>query len=116
MDALEYTKRLVAFESPSYLSNVAVTDYVEEALRSQGFVTERLEYDDAAGVRKATVIGKKGAGRGGVAYFGHSDVVPADDWSRTARDRHPTRLFPGRAAGPGAYAGATGTGACDCPA
>jgi acetylornithine deacetylase len=80
MDALEYTKRLVAFESPSYLSNVAVTDYVQETLKSQGFVTERLEYDDAAGVRKASVIGKKGEGRGGVAYFGHTDVVPADDW------------------------------------
>ena len=80
MDAIEYAKRLVAFESPSFLSNVAVIDFVEETLKSQGFLIERLEYDDAAGVRKATVVGKKGEGRGGVAYFGHTDVVPADDW------------------------------------
>jgi len=26
------------------------------------------------------VIGKKGEGAGGMAYFGHTDVVPADPW------------------------------------
>lgn len=81
MDALEYNKQLISFESTSPLSNVAVTDYCEETLKQLGFETERLEYDDPRGVRKANVIGKKGSGTGGVAYFGHTDVVPAGTWS-----------------------------------
>ncbi len=80
MDAIAYAKDLVSFESPSYLSNMPVTDYVEESLKRLGFGIERLEYNDAAGVRKACVVGKKGDAVGGVAYFGHTDVVPADDW------------------------------------
>ena len=80
MDALEYNKRLVSFESTSNLSNVAVSDYCEEVLTGLGFAIERIEYDDPYGVRKASVIGKKGDGTGGMAYFGHTDVVPADPW------------------------------------
>jgi len=81
MNAIQYTRDLVAFESPSPLSNVAVSDYVEQTLRRLGFEIERIEYDDDNGVRKANVLGKKGSGKGGVAYFGHTDVVPADDWA-----------------------------------
>ena len=80
MESLEYAKRLVAFESPSFLSNVPIIDYVEATLRDLGLVTERIDYHDAAGVQKANVVGKLGQGRGGIAYFGHTDVVPADDW------------------------------------
>lgn len=80
MDALEYAKQLVSFESTSVLSNVPVTDYAEEQLRRIGFTVERLEYDDKNGVRKACVVGRKGSGTGGMAYFGHTDVVPADPW------------------------------------
>ena len=80
MDALNYTKELVAFESTSNLSNLAVSDYVEAALKSLGFEIERLEYDDAKGVRKANIIGRRGQGQGGMAYFAHTDVVPADPW------------------------------------
>lgn len=80
MTALEYTRKLVEFESTSSLSNVPVSDYVEDTLKRLGFVTERLEYDDANGIRKATIISRKGSGSGGMAYFGHTDVVPADPW------------------------------------
>lgn len=80
MDALEYAKQLVAFESTSVLSNVAVTDYVEEQLRRLQFTIERIEYDDRNGVRKACVVGRKGTGTNGMAWFGHTDVVPADPW------------------------------------
>ncbi len=80
MDALQYAKELVAFESTSVLSNVSVSDYVEQILEKLGFATERIEYDDADGIRKANVIGKQGEGSGGIAYFGHTDVVPADPW------------------------------------
>jgi acetylornithine deacetylase len=80
MDALEYARQLVGFESTSVLSNVAVTDHVEKLLRQLDFSVERIEFDDANGVHKANVIGKKGRGLGGMAYFGHTDVVPADPW------------------------------------
>jgi acetylornithine deacetylase len=80
MDALKYAADLVAFESTSVLSNVPVSDYVEGTLAELGFATERLEYDDGNGVRKASIVGKKGTGSGGMAYFGHTDVVPADPW------------------------------------
>lgn len=78
--ALDYAQDLVRFNSVSSLSNVEVTDYVESVLKQLGFEVERLEYDDENRVRKANVVGKRGAGTGGMAYFGHTDVVPADDW------------------------------------
>ena len=80
MEALDYLKKLVSFESTSALSNVPVSNYVEETLKGLGFNIERIEYDDKYGVRKANIIGKKGEGTGGIAYFGHTDVVPADPW------------------------------------
>jgi acetylornithine deacetylase len=83
MTALDYARRLVAFDSVSRKSNVAVTNFAEQALRDLDFETERVEYDDANGVRKACVVGKKGPGEGGLAYFGHTDVVPADPWFTT---------------------------------
>ena len=80
MDALSCLKEMMAFESTSVLSNAPVSDYVETTLKSLDFATERVEFDDAAGVRKVNIIGKKGSGSGGLAYFGHPDVVPADPW------------------------------------
>jgi acetylornithine deacetylase len=80
MSALEFASRLVSFDSVSRRSNVAVTNYAEQSLVQLGFAVERLEYDDRHGVRKACVVAKKGSGSGGIAYFGHTDVVPADPW------------------------------------
>ncbi len=80
MNALQYAKDIIAFDTTSSLSNMALTDYLEDRLTHMGFRTERLEYDDENHVRKASVVGKKGDGRGGMAYFGHTDVVPAINW------------------------------------
>lgn len=80
MQAVDYAKELIQFESTSRLSNVDVSNYVDETLKRLGFETERIEHNDAAGIRKMSVVGKKGPGRGGLAYFGHTDVVPADPW------------------------------------
>ncbi len=80
MNALQYARELLAFDSVSSKSNVAVTSFVQAALGRLGFEIERLEYDDARGIRKACVVGKLGSGLGGLAYFGHTDVVPADPW------------------------------------
>ena len=81
MDALRYARELVAFDSVSRRSNADVADYVARTLRSLDFETEHVEYDDAYGVKKVNVIGRMGPGLpGGLAYFCHSDVVPAGDW------------------------------------
>jgi acetylornithine deacetylase len=80
MNALDYTRDLVAFGSVSSVSNVEVCDYLERTLKGLEFETERIDYVDAAGVKKSNVVGKRGAGRGGLAYFTHTDVVPADNW------------------------------------
>ena len=65
MDALQYAKDIVGFDTTSDLSNLALTDYIEDRLRKMDFHTERLEYSDENGVRKASVVGKKGEGSGG---------------------------------------------------
>ena len=80
MNAQQHVSELIRFDSVSSQSNVPVTDYAERSLKRLGFETERLEYDDAQGVRKACVVGKLGQGTGGLAYFGHTDVVPASPW------------------------------------
>ncbi|MDA0284346.1 MAG: M20 family metallopeptidase [Planctomycetota bacterium] len=80
MDALHYAEGLIRFDSTSYLSNQHVSDYAEQTLQSLGCETERIEYDDE-GVLKVNVLGRKGRGSGGLAYFGHTDVVPTNDWS-----------------------------------
>ena len=80
MDALQHTKELVAFPTVSTSSNAAICAYLEEVLNKLGFATERIEYVDPQGVDKVNVVGKKGRGTGGMAYFGHTDVVPADAW------------------------------------
>lgn len=86
MEALDYTKKLVSFDSTSSLSNTPVTECVDQILQELEFETERIEYTDRAGVPKSNVIGKKGSGSGGVAYFGHTDVVPADNWFSDSHD------------------------------
>lgn len=80
MNALQHTRELVAFPTVSASSNAAISEYLERLLKKLGFATERIEYVDSSGVDKVNVIGKKGPGTGGMAYFGHTDVVPADSW------------------------------------
>ncbi len=101
MQALAYARHLVSFGSISRTSNVPVTDFAEQTLRELGFAIERLEYDDAQGVRKACVIAKKGPGTGGLAYFGHTDVVPADSWNSTAQGPFEPTVKDGRLYGRG---------------
>ena len=80
MKALRYTKRLVGFDSTSHHSNRLISKYLEMKLTKHGFVVEKVEYLDRRKVRKCNLIAKKGGGHGGLAYFSHSDVVPAKKW------------------------------------
>jgi acetylornithine deacetylase len=83
MNALEYASDLIRFDSTWYRSNRDVVDYCEQVLRKLGCETERIEYVDEDGVAKSNVIARKGSGSGGLAYFGHTDVVTTEDWSIT---------------------------------
>ena len=91
MKALRYAKRLIELASPSRRSNRLVSRYLEMKLTKHGFVVEKLEYRDKRKVRKVNLVAKKGVGRGGLAYFAHSDTVPAEQWhSRSAGPFEPT--------------------------
>lgn len=78
--ALDYARELIAQDSVSAKSNVPVTDLVDGWLRQLDFEVERINYTDPRGVAKSNVIGRRGTGTGGLAFLGHTDVVPADDW------------------------------------
>ena len=80
MDALEYAQNLIRFDSTSHLSNAEISEYVESVFHGLGCETERVEYNDG-GVAKVCVVARKGGSGGGLAWFGHTDVVPADDWA-----------------------------------
>ena len=82
MDVIELTQELVKQPSVTRWSNVAITDYLEEQLRSLDGQIERLEYVDENGERKANLIAKFGTGAGGLALCSHSDTVPGQeqDW------------------------------------
>ncbi len=68
---------LVAIDSRSFVSNIAVAERVEAALA--GFEVERLDYTDAAGVAKRALVAARG-GAGGIAFSGHMDTVPDTGW------------------------------------
>lgn len=76
IDVLGFTQELIAIESPSQRSNAAVAHEVAGVLQRGGFQVERLEYDDANGQRKVSLVARKGRGQGGLGFFCHSDTVP----------------------------------------
>jgi acetylornithine deacetylase len=80
MKTLRYARRLIGFNSTSSLSNRVISKYLEMKLTKHGFVIEKVDYRDSNNVRKVNIIAKKGNGYGGMAYFAHTDTVPADDW------------------------------------
>jgi acetylornithine deacetylase len=68
---------LVALDSRSAVSNLAVAGHIEHELR--GFEVERLDYRDAAGVEKRALVAHRGP-KGGYALSGHMDTVPDTGW------------------------------------
>jgi acetylornithine deacetylase/succinyl-diaminopimelate desuccinylase-like protein len=74
---LKLAADLVAIDSRSFVSNIAVADRIERELA--GFELERLDYVDANGVAKRALVAHKGP-KGGYALSGHMDTVPATGW------------------------------------
>jgi acetylornithine deacetylase/succinyl-diaminopimelate desuccinylase-like protein len=71
------TRELVALDSRSFVSNLAVADRVEAALH--GFDIERIDYTDDVGVAKRALVAHRGP-LGGIALSGHMDTVPDTGW------------------------------------
>lgn len=102
MDALEYAKQLIRFPSVSSESNVDITEHVAQILIGLGFELERLEYNDPRGVKKACVLGRRGpTGKPGLAFFGHTDVVPVLSWFTDDFDAYDPTVVDGRLYGRG---------------
>ena len=82
LDPVSLTRDLVAIKSVSRWSNARVSGLVEEWFREHGFEIERLDYVDENGETKVSIVGRKGRGTGGLAFFSHTDTVPGqeEDW------------------------------------
>ena len=67
-------ERLIAFDTTSFESNLALIDFIEDYLAGHG-VASRRTYDDAG--EKANLYASLGPeAAGGVVLSGHTDVVP----------------------------------------
>ena len=67
-------ERLVAFDTTSHLSNLALIEWVEAYLADHGVETRRIASADGAKANLLATIGP--AVEGGVVLSGHTDVVP----------------------------------------
>ncbi|MYA88578.1 MAG: acetylornithine deacetylase [Boseongicola sp. SB0662_bin_57] len=80
-DTLAVLDRLIAFDTVSANSNLALVEYVETYLRDRGFALHRMP--DPTG-QKAGLYARLGPEGDGILLSAHSDVVPAEGqgWSR----------------------------------
>lgn len=95
--ALEILERLIAFDTVSAKSNLALVDYAEGLLKSAGARVQR--FFDAAG-QKAGLYAEIGPAGRGIALSGHTDVVPVEGQVWT-RDPFKLSIDQGRAYGRG---------------
>jgi len=70
-------RELIAIDSRSFVSNLAVAERVEAELA--GFEIERIDYKDGNGVAKRALVAHRGP-PGGLALSGHMDTVPDTGW------------------------------------
>lgn len=89
--SIAFLQSLISFPSVSSTSNVAINQWVADHLRHRGFDIHFCDYMDPLGVPKSNLLAVRepqsipkdsttDTQRSGVAYFCHTDVVPADDW------------------------------------
>ena len=94
---LEILERLIAFDTVSAKSNLALVDYAEGLLKTAGARVQR--FLDVTG-RKAGIYAEIGPAGQGIALSGHTDVVPVEGQVWT-RDPFKLSLERGRAYGRG---------------
>ncbi|HEX7927848.1 MAG TPA: M20/M25/M40 family metallo-hydrolase, partial [bacterium] len=83
-DALRLAQDLIAIDSRSQVSNLAVADRVRQELA--GFDVEVVDYTDAAGVPKRNLVARRGPDKPAVALSGHLDTVPDTGWTKNPFD------------------------------
>jgi acetylornithine deacetylase len=78
---LEILNRLVAFDTTSRNSNLALIEWVEAFLAARGIASRRVANADGSKANLYALIGPEAPG--GVVLSGHTDVVPVDGqpWS-----------------------------------
>ncbi len=76
-EVVSLARELLALDSRSFVSNLAVAERVEASL--SGFDIERIDYADDAGVAKRALVAHRGP-PGGIALSGHMDTVPDTGW------------------------------------
>lgn len=88
---LDILARLIAFDTTSRNSNLALIEWVEAFLAARGIASHRVANADGTKANLYAFIGPRGAG--GVVLSGHTDVVPVDDqpwssdpWTLSERD------------------------------
>lgn len=79
--SIEMIRKLVAFDTTSRDSNLALIDFVRGYLAEHGIESELFHDDERRKANLYATLGPKD--RGGVMLSGHTDVVPVDgqDWS-----------------------------------
>lgn len=79
--AKELLRALVAFDTTSAKSNLALIAFVEDYLKGHGIASTRVPSPDGAKADLFATIGPKGDG--GIGLSGHSDCVPVEgqNWS-----------------------------------
>ncbi len=88
---LDILARLIAFDTTSRNSNLALIEWVEDFLRVRGIASRRVANAEGTKANLYALVGP--AVEGGVVLSGHTDVVPvdgqpwsSDPWVLTARD------------------------------
>ena len=84
MTTQDYLEKLIAFDTTSALSNIALIDWVEGILVPLGADVQIIRNADGSKANIFATIGP--ADRPGVMLSGHTDVVPVagQNWSRPA--------------------------------
>ena len=77
----ELLARLVAFDTTSYKSNLAIQRFIEDYLAQHGIASSLVPSDDGNKTNLFATIGPDTDG--GIILSGHSDVVPVadQDWT-----------------------------------
>ena len=91
VDSIEMLRRLVAFDTTSRNSNLALIDYVQDYLKGHGVASKLVPNEDG---KKANLFATVGPNvKDGVVLSGHTDVVPVDGqpwvtdpWTLTLQD------------------------------
>jgi acetylornithine deacetylase len=91
VSSLEMLRRLVAFDTTSRNSNMALIDYVQAYLKGHGVASKLVPNEDKSKANLFATVGPNVPG--GIVLSGHTDVVPVDGqpwvtdpWTLTLKD------------------------------